>query len=291
MLIERDGHQNHASCVPTTEAAPAFGCRDLTALTERDLQRRVGNTIDKIMAGAIIERTNPRLIGFAINSAAPATIAVLRTVLSTPPPLTLDGIPPTRPRIVTGLPLDTATLHATFGHASRDAFRAACTAYSLAIPMAAPTCVTCDTSNMHKAPTYRSSRSPTQHTVYSSWPGDLIGPVRAQSRAGAVYALHLTEHNTYCEYFSDLRSKSVTLSEIETWHTTMTTTGARPHVLTADLDGDFVGRAVETLYSRLGIAHRLRAPEVYVGNIEASHRLLYESVRSALRGTSEPPSL
>ena len=86
-----------------------------------------------------------------------------------------------------------------------------------------------------------------------------------------MYGLHLTEHNTHPEYFAGLRSKSDTPGEIETWHTTMTATGARPHVLTIDLGGEFVGQAAENLFWRLRIARRLRAPEAHVGNIESSH--------------------
>ena len=99
---------------------------------------KVGNTIDKTMAGAIVERTYPRLTRFTIDIAAMATVAVLRTVTSTPPLLTADGNPPARPRLAVGLPLDTATLHATFGHALRDVLRATCAAYNLPVPARTP---------------------------------------------------------------------------------------------------------------------------------------------------------
>ena len=201
MLAERDEYLGRASCVLATEAASAFGCHDLTAPTERDLQRLVGNTIDKTIADAIIDRNHPHLVQFAINSATTATVAVLRTVPSTPPLLTIGSNPPARTRLAGGLPLDTATLHVTFGHAPRGALR---------------TTWTCTTSNMRKAPTYRPSGSPTQHTPGSSGSGDLVGPVHTQSRTGAVNGLHLAEHNTHYVYFSGLRSKSGALSEIET---------------------------------------------------------------------------
>ena len=291
MLIERQGHPGRASCVLAAEAASAFGYPDLTAPTERDLQRLVGNTIEKTMADAIASRTHSRLVRFAIKNTAPATVAVLRSVPSAPPLLTQGGKPLTRPRLAPGLPLDTATLHATFGHASQDTLRATCAAYNMPTPKAATTCTTCATSNMHKARTYHSSRSPVRHTTGSSWSGDLIGPVHTQSRTGAVYGLHLTEHNTLYEYFAGLRSKSDALGEIETWHTTMTAAGARPRVLTTDLGGEFVGRAADDLTSRLRLAHRFRAPEAHVDNIESSHRRLYESVRPALREASAPSSL
>ena len=136
MLAEQDGHLGRASCALGAEAASAIGCHGLAAPTERDLQRLVGNTIDKIIADAIIERTHPRLVRFAINNAAPATAAVLRTVPSTPPFPTSDGIPPTRLCLATGLPLDTTTLHATFGRASHNALRVTCAAYKLPTPKA-----------------------------------------------------------------------------------------------------------------------------------------------------------
>ena len=47
MLVLRDGHLGRVSRVLAAEAASAIGCHDLTAPTERDLQRLVGNTIDK----------------------------------------------------------------------------------------------------------------------------------------------------------------------------------------------------------------------------------------------------
>ena len=133
MLIERDGHPGRASHVPTTEAASTIGRRDLTAPTERDLQRSAGDTIDKTMANAIIDCTYQRLVRFALNGVTSATVTVLRAVSSTPPLLTHDGVPPARPRLATGLPPDTTTLHATFGHAPGGALRANCTACSLPI--------------------------------------------------------------------------------------------------------------------------------------------------------------
>ena len=261
MLILRGRHPGRASRVLAAEATSAFGCSDLAAPTERDLQRLVGNTIDKNMAGATVERTHPRLIRFAIDSAASATVAVLRTVPSTPSLLTPGGNPPARPRFASGLPPDTATLHATFGQAPHNALRATCAAYSLTAPKAATVCTTCATSNMRKAPTYHSSGSPTQHTTGSSWSGDMIGQVCAQIFSGATYGLQLTKYNTYCEYFSGLRSKSASLEERRTRrnrdvvHTTMTAAGARPHLLTTDLGGEFVGQAADRLHPRLGIAH------------------------------------
>ena len=59
--------------------------------------------------------------------------------------------------------------------------------------------------------------------------------------------LYFAEHNTQYEYSPGLRSKSDTLGEIETRHTTMTDAGIRPHVLTTDLDGEFVGQTVDNL--------------------------------------------
>ena len=85
------------------------------------------------------------------------------------------------------------------------------------------------------------------------------------------------------EYFVGLRSKNDTLGEIETWHAAMTAAGARPHMLTTDLDGELVDQAADNLYPRLRIAHRLRAPEAHAGDIESSHRRLYASARPALR--------
>ena len=112
------------------------------------------------MADVIASRTYSRLIDFATKNAEPATTAALRSVPSTPPLFAQDGKPPTRPRIATGLPLDAATLHATFGHASNDTLRNTCAAYSLPTPKAATKCATCATSNMQKARTYHTSRSP-----------------------------------------------------------------------------------------------------------------------------------
>ena len=200
MPIKRDGHLGCASRVLATEVASAIGRQDLTAPTERDLQRLAGDTIDKTMADAIIDRAHPLLIRFGINGATSATVAVLYTMLSVPPPPTLDCTPPARPRLATDLPPDTATLRTAFGHAPRSALRATCAAYSLPIPKTAMTCMTCATSNMRKAPaSSHSSRSPAHHTVVtgSSWSGYLIGPVRIQSCGGVVYGLHLIEHNAH----------------------------------------------------------------------------------------------
>ena len=63
------------------------------------------------------------------------------------------------------MPLDTATLHATFDNAPRNTLRATYAAhgvaYSMPIPKAAPTCacVTCATTNIRKVEIYR-FRSP-----------------------------------------------------------------------------------------------------------------------------------
>ena len=84
----------------------------------------------------IICRTHPHLTRFAINNAAPAMVAALRTVPPTPPLLTSSGTPPTQPRLATGLPLDTATLHANFGRAPHNALRVTCAAYKLPTPKA-----------------------------------------------------------------------------------------------------------------------------------------------------------
>ena len=151
--------------------------------------------------------------------------------------------------------------------------------------------MTCTASNMRNAPAYRSSRNPIQHTRGSSWSGDLIGPVRTQSRAGAVYGLHPTDHNTHYEYFAGLRSKSGALGGVETRHTTMTVTGVQPRMLTTDLGGEFVGQAADDLYSRLRIAHLIHAPGAHVEDIKSSHRRLCASVRPTLRDASAPPSL
>ena len=151
------------------------------------------------MAGATTKRAHPRLVRFAIDSAAPATVAVLRTVPPTPLILNLDGTPPARSRPASGLPLDTSTLHATYGHAPHQSLRATCAAYSMLTPKAAAACVTCATSNKRNAPVYRSPRSPTQHTTESPWSGRLIGPACTQSRTGVVYGLHLTERNAHYE--------------------------------------------------------------------------------------------
>ena len=70
----------------------------------------------------------------------------------------------------------------------------------------------------------------------------------------------------------------------------MTAAGARPHVFTTDLGGEF-GRAIENLYSRLRITHRLRAPEAYTDDTESPHRRLYAGARLALRDASAPPFL
>ena len=262
-------------------------------LTERDLQRLAGNTVDKTMSNVILGRSHPRLVRFVLNGATSATVAVLRTVPSAPPLLTHGGAPPARPRLATGLPLDAATLHATFGHAPRDALRATCAAYSLPGPKAAPTCVTRATSNMRKAPTYHSPRISTQHTTRSSWSGGLIGPVRVQSRCGAVYGLNLTEHKTHYEYFEGLCAKSDALRELGTWHTsdtTMIAANIQPPVLITDLGGEFAGQATDNLYLRLRIAHRFRAPNAHVDNIESSHRRIYENARPVLRDASAPTS-
>ena len=69
MLFEREGHPGRASCVLATEAASAVGYNDLTASTERDLQRLVGNTIDATMADAIVSRTHSRMVRLANNKA------------------------------------------------------------------------------------------------------------------------------------------------------------------------------------------------------------------------------
>ena len=39
-------------------------------------------------------------------------------------------------------------------------------------------------------------------------------------------------------------------------------------MLTTDLGGEFAGQAAENLYSRLRIAHRFRAPEAHVEDID-----------------------
>ncbi len=126
--------------------------------------------------------------------------------------------------------------------------------------------------------TYHSSRSPVRHTTGSSWSGDLIGPVHTQSRTGAVYGLHLTEHNTLYEYFAGLRSKSDALGEIETWHTTMTAAGARPRVLTTDLGGEFVVGPPAHLTSPTRLDHKPRAPAAPLDNIVPSHHRVYDSL-------------
>ena len=124
-----------------------FNARDLTAPTERDLQRLTGNTIDTTMADITLDPSSPirdkctHPHRFAINRAMSAMVAVVRTMPAAPPLLTFDGIRSARPSLTTGLPHDTATLHATFGHVSRDALRATCNTYTLPIPRFTPTCV------------------------------------------------------------------------------------------------------------------------------------------------------
>ena len=86
MLFEREGHPGRASCVLATEAASAIGYNDLTAPTERDLQRLVGNTIGATMADATASRTHSRLV----------RLALANSVSATPPLLTQDGKPPAR---------------------------------------------------------------------------------------------------------------------------------------------------------------------------------------------------
>ena len=161
------------------------------------------------MADATTSRTHRRLIRFAISNAEPETVAVLRSVPSTPPLPTQDGKPPARPRLATGLPLDVVTLYATFGHASYGTPRTTCAAYNIPTLKTTATCATCAISNIRQARTYHSSRNPAQHTTGSSWSGDLIGPVHTQSHAGAVYGLHLTEHKTAIAKIPSLRAVSV----------------------------------------------------------------------------------
>ena len=106
-----------------------------------------------------------------------------------------------------------------------------------------------------------------------------------------MYELHPTEHNAHYEYFAGPRSKSGAPGEIETWHTTMAAAGVRPRVLTTDPSGEFVGLSTDNLYSRLGIAQRLRPLGAHVDDTEFSYRRFYTSVRPALRDASAPPSL
>ena len=213
-------------------------------------------------------------------------LVVMSTIPAPPPLLAASGSRHSPAVLARGLELtDAVMVHALFSHVGDRIARATLSAYGHLAPCSGSfRCNACDATRLQRAPTYSDSRGDPDGAPppLREWRLGLIGPISPVSRYGSRYLMHAVQPTSGYKWGAGVDAKSDTARVVPQLHGAVSLLGVAPLVFTTNSGGEFTGAVWDGICSRLGVQHRLRAPESHVDAIEFEHKHAMGAARAAI---------